>query len=197
MQTIELNDASMARIVKKCRQLPGRTLFQYLDSDGRRQCVDSAAVNAYLREITGQPFTAKKFRTWAATVLAARASAIFPSARRTPHSSGTSSARLIRWRRSWQHARGVQERLHPSAGVRRLSGRRDDRRGQVGSADGSDFSADEGAVLALLKRRSVQHAAKKSRRSAKQQESRRTENLSERLLSLVLLFYFLRYFIGP
>ena len=72
MQTIELNDASMARIVKKCRALPGRTLFQYLDGDGKRQCVDSAAVNDYLREITGQPFTAKNFRTWAATVLAAR-----------------------------------------------------------------------------------------------------------------------------
>ena len=72
MQTIELDDASMARIVKQCRALPGRTLFQYLDRDGKRQCVDSAAVNNYLREITGQPFTAKNFRTWAATVLAAR-----------------------------------------------------------------------------------------------------------------------------
>jgi DNA topoisomerase-1 len=71
MQTIELEDAPLARIVKKCRALPGKTLFQYLDKDGTRQCVDSAAVNAYLREITGRPFTAKNFRTWAATVLAA------------------------------------------------------------------------------------------------------------------------------
>ena len=73
MQTIEVNDAALARIVKQCRQLPGETLFQYVDADGKRQCVDSAAVNAYLREITGRPFTAKNFRTWAATVLAAKA----------------------------------------------------------------------------------------------------------------------------
>jgi DNA topoisomerase-1 len=73
MQTIELNDATLARLVKKCRELPGRTLFQYLDADGARQCVDSVAVNAYLREITGRPFTAKNFRTWAASVLAAKA----------------------------------------------------------------------------------------------------------------------------
>jgi DNA topoisomerase-1 len=73
MQTIELNDATLARIVKKFRELPGQTLFQYLDTDGTRQCIDSVAVNAYLREITGLPFTAKNFRTWAATVLAAKA----------------------------------------------------------------------------------------------------------------------------
>jgi DNA topoisomerase-1 len=73
MQTIELNDATLARIVKKFRELPGQTLFQYLDSDGKRQCIDSVAVNAYLREITGHTFTAKSFRTWAATVLAAKA----------------------------------------------------------------------------------------------------------------------------
>ncbi len=73
MQTIEVSDATLARIVRKFRELPGRTLFQYLDSGGRRQCVDSVAVNNYLRAITGQPFTAKNFRTWAGTVLAAKA----------------------------------------------------------------------------------------------------------------------------
>ena len=71
MQTIELEDAPLARIVKNCRALPGKALFQYLDKDGHRQCIDSAAVNAYLRDITRQPFTAKNFRTWAASVLAA------------------------------------------------------------------------------------------------------------------------------
>ena len=73
MQTVELNDRPLARVVKRCQTLPGHALFQYLDANGLPQCVDSGAVNAYLREITGQPFTAKNFRTWAASVMAAQA----------------------------------------------------------------------------------------------------------------------------
>ena len=73
MQTIELIDATLARIVKRCRKLPGKALFQYLDEHRKAQCIDSVAVNAYLREITGHTFTAKNFRTWAGTVLAAAA----------------------------------------------------------------------------------------------------------------------------
>ena len=71
MQTIQIKDAPIARIVKRCRELPGKALFQYLDNQHPPQCVDSAAVNAYLKEVTGRPFTAKNFRTWAATVRAA------------------------------------------------------------------------------------------------------------------------------
>jgi DNA topoisomerase-1 len=70
---IDLRDARLARIVKALRDLPGYELFQYVDDDGRRQVIDSADVNAYLREISGQDFTAKDFRTWAGTVLAAKA----------------------------------------------------------------------------------------------------------------------------
>ncbi|HXW03779.1 MAG TPA: hypothetical protein VD833_00990 [Vicinamibacterales bacterium] len=72
-QTVDLEDAALARSVRRCQDLPGQTLFQYLDADGRRQRVDSGDVNAYLREIAGQDFTAKDFRTWAGTVLAASA----------------------------------------------------------------------------------------------------------------------------
>src|SRR5262245_16798097 len=70
---IDLQDKRLARIVKDCRDLPGYELFQYVDDGGRRQSVDSADVNAYLREISGEDFTAKDFRTWAGTVLAAKA----------------------------------------------------------------------------------------------------------------------------
>jgi DNA topoisomerase-1 len=70
---IDLDDRRLAKIVKACRDLPGYELFQYIDTDGRRQVIDSADVNAYLHEITGQDFTAKDFRTWAGTVLAAQA----------------------------------------------------------------------------------------------------------------------------
>lgn len=71
--TIELKDRRLAQIVKRCRDIPGYSLFQYVDSNGERQTIDSGDVNAYLRETTGQDFTAKDFRTWAGTVLAAMA----------------------------------------------------------------------------------------------------------------------------
>jgi DNA topoisomerase-1 len=71
--SVDVNDRRLARIVKQCRDLPGQELFQYLDENGRRQDVNSADVNTYLREITGTDFTAKDFRTWFGTVLAARA----------------------------------------------------------------------------------------------------------------------------
>ena len=71
--TIDLTDRRLAKIVKRSQDLPGYELFQYLDEQGTRRSVDSADVNAYLKEISGEEFTAKDFRTWAGTVLAARA----------------------------------------------------------------------------------------------------------------------------
>src|SRR3954468_15169391 len=70
---VELHDPRLAKIVKACRDLPGYELFQYVDADGARQSICSDDVNAYLREISGHDFTAKDFRTWAGTVLAAQA----------------------------------------------------------------------------------------------------------------------------
>jgi DNA topoisomerase-1 len=70
---VSLHDARLARIVKACRDLPGYELFQYVDEHGERQTICSEDVNAYLREISGDDFTAKDFRTWAGTVLAAQA----------------------------------------------------------------------------------------------------------------------------
>ena len=70
---VDLHDARLARIVKACRDLPGYELFQYVDESGDRQTICSDDVNAYLRRISGDDFTAKNFRTWAGTVLAAQA----------------------------------------------------------------------------------------------------------------------------
>lgn len=70
---IDLQNARLAKIVKACRDLPGYELFQYVADDGKRHMIGSADVNAYLREVCGQEFTAKDFRTWAGTVLAAKA----------------------------------------------------------------------------------------------------------------------------
>lgn len=70
---LQVRDRRIARIVKSCQELPGQELFQYLGEDGGIRRVTSADVNAYLREISGMDITAKDFRTWAGTVLAALA----------------------------------------------------------------------------------------------------------------------------
>src|SRR5207237_10082123 len=70
---IALTDAKLARIVARMQDLPGQELFQYVDGDGETRAVESADVNAYLKSIAGDEFTSKDFRTWAGTVLCARA----------------------------------------------------------------------------------------------------------------------------
>ena len=70
---LDLQDRRLAKIVKRCQDLPGQELFQYIDEDGQRRTIDSSDVNEYLRDVTREDFTAKDFRTWAGTVLAARA----------------------------------------------------------------------------------------------------------------------------
>ncbi len=67
--TINLQDRRLAAILKRCADIPGYELFQYLDRDGARHSIDSADVNEYLHEVSGEHFTAKDFRTWAGSVL--------------------------------------------------------------------------------------------------------------------------------
>jgi len=71
--SIKVDDPRLARIIRRTRDLPGQELFQYVDDDGEQRSVGSADVNDYLREITGEDYTAKDFRTWSGTVLAALA----------------------------------------------------------------------------------------------------------------------------
>jgi DNA topoisomerase-1 len=69
----DISDRRLARIVQHCQSIPGQELFQYLDADGNRGPINSEDVNNYIREITGGEFTAKDFRTWSGTMLAAAA----------------------------------------------------------------------------------------------------------------------------
>ncbi|MGC0322544.1 DNA topoisomerase-1 [Bradyrhizobium sp. USDA 326] len=70
---LRVEDKRIAAIVKRCAEIPGHELFKYLDDDGQPRTVDSGDVNAYIKDITGADFSAKDFRTWAGTVLAALA----------------------------------------------------------------------------------------------------------------------------
>ena len=65
---ISIKSKRLAAIVKKCRDIPGKELFQYIDESGHHKCIDSGMVNAYIKNISGDDFTAKDFRTWAGTV---------------------------------------------------------------------------------------------------------------------------------
>ena len=77
---VHVSDPSLGKIVKACQDIPGYELFQYIDEDGQSQSIDSADVNAYLREIAGAELSAKVFRTWAGTVQALAALRALPGA---------------------------------------------------------------------------------------------------------------------
>jgi DNA topoisomerase I len=72
-QSIEIEEPRLAKAVRECQDLPGQTLFQYRDEQGKIRSLSSTDINKYLREITGESFTAKDFRTWAGTLAAAQA----------------------------------------------------------------------------------------------------------------------------
>jgi DNA topoisomerase I len=72
LHKITIKNRRLAKIVKQCRDIPGKELFQYKDSDGNFHSIDSGMVNSYIRNAAGENFTAKDFRTWAGTLNAMR-----------------------------------------------------------------------------------------------------------------------------
>lgn len=67
---VNISDPRLAKVIRRCMDLPGQELFQYVEEDGSHRSIDSADVNDYLRELTGSEFTAKDYRTWAGSILA-------------------------------------------------------------------------------------------------------------------------------
>lgn len=70
MHDIDLSSKRLSKLIQKCKDIPGKELFQYIDDEGNRHTVDSGMVNDYIKEISGEDFTAKDFRTWSGTVSA-------------------------------------------------------------------------------------------------------------------------------
>lgn len=68
--TVNMRNKKLAHIIRQCKEVPGRKLFQFYDDEGNRQSIDSGMVNEYIREISGKDFTAKDFRTWSGTIYA-------------------------------------------------------------------------------------------------------------------------------
>src|SRR5437763_10064976 len=91
LHEVALNDPRVARIVRRMQELPGEALFHYMGDDGAMRAIESADVNAYLRSIAGEEFTSKHFRTWAGTLLCARALRELP-----PPASASAAQRELR-----------------------------------------------------------------------------------------------------
>jgi DNA topoisomerase-1 len=156
---VELHDRRLARIVKRCREIPGHHLFEYLDSEGQTHPVGSGDVNDYLREISGQEFTAKDFRTWAGTLLAVQ----------SLRALGVCESESQGKKNIVQAIDAVTERLgntravcrkyyvHPLVLEAYLDGTLLDQCRVLESAEPCEgLSAEEAAVLAFLRQRSAQ-----------------------------------------
>ena len=171
-QEIELEDGRLARTVKRCQDLPGQVLFQYVDAAGDRQRVTSEDVNAYLREATGEEFTAKDFRTWAGTVLAAAALQELEAVDTATGRKKNVAQAIERVARQLGNTRAVCRRcyVHPAVLEHYLDGATLDvlreRAASLIVKGGRHLSREETAVLALLHRR-MTHGAPRASRGAK------------------------------
>jgi DNA topoisomerase-1 len=155
---VDLRERRLVAIIKACRDLPGYELFQYVDGEGRRQVVDSADVNGYVREISGEDFTAKDFRTWAGTVLAAQALAELTTVRSPAHAKLKIARAVEIVSKRLGNTKAVCRKcyIHPAILDAYVDGVtiRSVRLPASGASTGrARLSADESAVIALLSKK--------------------------------------------
>ena len=164
---LDVQDRRVANIVRQCQELPGQTLFQYLDENGGAQAVTSADVNGYLKRVSGHDISAKDFRTWTATVLAGFAlAALEPCA---PPQRARAVSRVVRWvaarlgntptvcRQCYTHPAVIEAYLNGTLRVGITAPEAleiDHELGELGR-----LSAAEGAVLNFLEAASAVHDA--------------------------------------
>jgi DNA topoisomerase-1 len=166
--SIGLRDRRLARVVKACQELPGQRLFQYVDEDGDAQHIDSDDVNGYLRDVMGDEFSAKDFRTWAGTVLAARAFQALGDGKATPRALTTAVEEVARQlgntvavcRRCYIHPQIIDSYLDGTL-VKELT-----REASKKLERGRGLRAEEKRVLAVLRRRLAADNRRAARRAA-------------------------------
>ena len=152
--SVGVTDRRVARVIRRCEELPGQNLFQYVDPDGERRLVTSDDVNAYLREVSGEDVTAKDFRTWAATVLAACALREAAAAESEAHARRELVAAIDTVARKLGHTRAVCRRsyVHPAVIDTYMGGELATALSVTLAKPPRGLRADEAAVLALLRR---------------------------------------------
>ena len=152
---VDLSDRRLARIVERCQDLPGEDLFQYLDDDNVRQTIGSGDVNEYIREISGQEFTAKDFRTWAGTLLAIEALTKIGSFSTQRNAKSNVLKAIDQVAEQLNNTRSVCRKyyVHPAVLESYLDGKLLEHLGN-GSKQGAkdELAADEAAVVRLLQR---------------------------------------------
>jgi len=162
---LDIRDRRVARIVRACQELPGQELFGYRDAEGEPRDVGSADVNAYLREIAGREVTAKDFRTWAGTVLAAVALREFEAVDRQAAAKRNLRAAIERVAARLGNTPTIcrQCYVHPAVLESYLEGSLAEEAGQEAMAalqgELGRLQPEEAAVLALLARRLQRTAA--------------------------------------
>ena len=161
---LEIENPRLARIVKRCQDLPGQQLFEYVGESGETGTVESSDVNEYLREATGEDFTAKDFRTWAGTVLAARAlSEVEPSTSKAEAKRVVAQA-IDQVAKKLANTRSVCQKcyVHPAIVSAYIDGSLSHafaRRARRNGNGAGVLSANEKAVVALLQRQIKSAAA--------------------------------------
>jgi DNA topoisomerase I len=171
---IDLDDRRLARAIKACRDIPGYDLFQYYDGDGERHPISSDDVNAYLKEITGQDYTSKDFRTWAGTVLAAQTLKDFEKVDSDARAKKNIVSAVEAVAKRLGNTKAVCRKcyIHPAIFDAYLDGSMVKSladRARRAARKAADFTEAEAAVLGLLERRLARASSKSEVRS----ESRR------------------------
>jgi DNA topoisomerase I len=159
MHKVDLNDRRLARIVARCQDVPGEDLFQYLDDDGVRQSVGSGDVNEYIREISGQEFTAKDFRTWNGTLLAVDALSEIGAFTSQKHAKSNVLQAIDRVAERLNNTRSVCRKyyVHPAVLESYLAGSMVEHLGKgTKQSLKDDLASDEAAVVRLLTRHMAQ-----------------------------------------
>jgi DNA topoisomerase-1 len=152
---VTLNDRRMARIVQRCQELPGEDLFQYVDDQGVRQTIGSGDVNDYIREISGQEFTAKDFRTWAGTLMAVAALTEIGAWSSQRQAKSNILRAIDRVAEQLNNTRAICRKyyVHPAVFDTYLAGTMlEELQNGTKSGTKEDLSAEEAAVVRLLRR---------------------------------------------
>jgi DNA topoisomerase I len=163
---LALDDRRLAKIVKQCRDLPGQELFQYKDENGAVVDIGSGDVNAYLRDLTGEEFTSKDFRTWAGTVLAAQLLREYERVDSQARAKKNVVAAIEKVAKQLGNTRAVCRKcyVHPAVIDAYMDGttiKTVAQRARAARAMGK-LTAAETAVLALLQRRSTPKVSARS-----------------------------------